>query len=110
VIHLIRTKATQKEVDEMLESLESYIKLAVDIELGILVGGGVLHADCEAVLLEHGNDQQSVWGADWIPDTSEVTYEALINIRPKQKNPSMTILDREVQQKVRDIAERLLKQ
>jgi len=27
-----------------------------------------------------------VWGADWYPDTGEVGFEALINIRPRQQN------------------------
>ena len=40
----------------MMETLGSYIKLAVDIERAVLVGGGELHADCEAVLLERGSE------------------------------------------------------
>nr|WP_277989900.1 DUF5674 family protein [Phormidium pseudopriestleyi] len=43
----------------MLETLDDYIKLAVDIERKILAGGGELHADCEAVLLENGSKQAS---------------------------------------------------
>lgn len=47
MIHIIRTHATRQQIDEMLESLGTYIKLAVDIERGILAGGGALHADCD---------------------------------------------------------------
>ena len=43
---------------QMLEALGIYIKLAVDIELGILAGGGELHADCEQLLL-NGDSQQA---------------------------------------------------
>jgi hypothetical protein len=50
---------------EMLEFLGIYIKLVVDVERGILAGGGELHADCEKVLLRDGSRQQDVWGADW---------------------------------------------
>jgi hypothetical protein len=39
-IHIIRQPATEKEIREMLEELESYIKLAVDVERKILAGGG----------------------------------------------------------------------
>ena len=53
----------------MLEILSSYIKLAVDIERGILAGGGEVHADCESVLLENGSKQVDIWGADWYPFT-----------------------------------------
>ncbi|MFQ5907185.1 MAG: DUF5674 family protein, partial [bacterium] len=50
-IHLLRSRVTQQQLDEMLEALGFYVKLAVDIERGILAGGGVLHADGEALLL-----------------------------------------------------------
>ena len=49
MIHLLHSRATKKQIDEMLETLGVYIKLAVDIRQGILAGGGALHADCEAV-------------------------------------------------------------
>jgi hypothetical protein len=37
-IHIIRQHVTQKEIQEMLEELETYIKLAVDVERNILAG------------------------------------------------------------------------
>lgn len=53
MIHLLSSKASPEEVLEMLESLGSYIKLAVDVKRRIVAGGGALHADCEAVLLQN---------------------------------------------------------
>ena len=93
---------------EMLESLESYIKLAVDVERKILAGGGILHADCEAVLLEHGSLQESVWGADWLPFTEQVTFESLINIRPRQNNFALEIEDTELRGKIEKIVRNLM--
>ena len=84
MIHRIRSRATRQQMDEMLEPLRVYVKVAVDIRQGILAGGGVLHADCEAVLLDEGSRQEDIWGADWIPSTQQVRYEALINIRPSE--------------------------
>lgn len=63
MIHLIRTPATPQQIEEMLETLDTYIKLAVDIERCILAGGGVMHADCESALLEDGSAQENIWGA-----------------------------------------------
>jgi hypothetical protein len=80
-------------MQSMLESLETYIKLAVDIERGIIAGCGVLHADCEALLIDDGSRQEHIWGADWIPSTETIRYEALINIRPNDDNPDMRVLD-----------------
>jgi hypothetical protein len=108
MIHIIRTLATQKQIDEMLQALETYIKLAVDVERGILVGGGIMHADCKAVLLEDGSSQKDVWGADWNPTAQQVTFESLINIRPRQANPSMEILDPQLRDRVGQIVRQLL--
>jgi hypothetical protein len=68
-----------------------------------------LHADCEAVLLADGSKQENVWGADWIPSTQQVLYEAMINIRPRQNNPSMTILDPFIRNRVDEIVKIILR-
>jgi hypothetical protein len=108
MIYLIEKPATKEQIEKMLESLSSYIKLAVDIELGILASGGEYHADCEAVLLENGSKQPDIWGADWYPLTQEVGYESLINIRPRQNNRSMEIQDSIIREKVAQIVKNLL--
>jgi hypothetical protein len=95
-------------MEEMLQVLETYVKLAVDLERGILAGGGALHADCEAALLEDGSRQENVWGADWIPGAQQVTFESLINIRPRQNNPSLEILDSGIRERVAEIGNSLL--
>ena len=105
-IHIIRTSATDTEIGEMLESLNSYIKLAVDIKREVVAGGGMLHADCEAVLLDDGSKQEDIWGADWLPDSKEVRFEALINIRPRQANRSMIIEDEKVRNKVEKVVKK----
>ena len=71
-IHIIRQRATKKEIREMREELETYIKLAVDVERDILAGGGEYHADCEEALLEEGGRQEDIWGADWYPESKTV--------------------------------------
>jgi len=40
------------------------VKLVVDIDRGLIAIGGELHADAEAVLLEHGSRHADVWGAN----------------------------------------------
>jgi len=103
MIHIIRDKAAPAQIKEMLEMLKSYIKLAVDIDREIVAGGGAMHADCEAVLLDDESQQEFIWGADWDPTAQLVTFESLINIRPRQHNPSMEILDPTIREKVAKI-------
>lgn len=108
MIHIIRDRATKEQLDEMLQMLGTYIKLAVDIERNILPGGGEFHADCEAVLLEDDSEQKNIWGADWYPEDQEVTYESLINIRPLQNNRSSEIQDPQLRQRIAEVVKALL--
>jgi hypothetical protein len=108
MIHIIRTHATEQQITEMLQALGAYIKLAVDTQRGILAGGGVMHADCESALLEDGSLQADVWGADWSPSAQQVTYESLINIRPRQNNRALEIQDPAIRDRVAHIARSLL--
>jgi hypothetical protein len=107
-IHIIRRRATEKEIQEMIEELETYIKVAVDVERDILVGGGEYHADCEEVLLKNGSRQEDIWGADWYPDSKKVEFGALINIRPHQGNRGMEIEDPKLRTKIDTIVRQLL--
>ena len=109
-IHLIRSRATPGQITEMLDALSIYIKVAVDIRRGILAGGGILHADCEAVLLADGSQQEDIWGADWISGIRQVRFEALINIRPRQNNRSMEIQDPVIRAEVETLIRRLLEE
>lgn len=63
----------------------------------------MLHADCEVVLIDNGSKQEDIWGADWIPDSKEARFEALINIRPRQNNRSMTIKDAKIRERLEKI-------
>jgi len=108
LIHIIRTNASKKQVKEMLEELDPFIKLAVDIRRKLIAGGGQMHADCEAALIEDGSNQEDIWGVNWIPTTQTIEFEALINIRPNQQNFSMTIQNPTIKQQVETIARQLL--
>lgn len=108
MIHIIRERATKEQLQEMMEMLETYVKLAVDIERGILAGGGAMHADCEAVLLEDGSQQEFIWGADWNPASQEVTFESLINIRPRQNNRSLELQDPDIRARVEQVVRKFL--
>jgi hypothetical protein len=108
MIYIIRDRATKEQLDEMLQTLGVYIKLAVDVERNILAGGGEFHVDCESALLEDGSEQKNIWGADWYPDDQEVTYESFINIRPTQNNRSMELQDLGLREQVEQITRNLL--
>ena len=103
MIYVIKTRTSKEHVVGMLQTLGTYIKLAVDVRRGVVAGGGALHADCEAALLEDGSQQADVWGADWIHESGEVRFESLINIRPKQGNRKMGIEDEKLRKRIEQI-------
>lgn len=108
MVLIIRERATLEQVEQMLQTLRVYIKIAVDIERGILAGGGQQHAECEAELLKDGSRQKDIWGADWIPFTQKMAYESIINIRPSQNNRSMLIQDPAIRERVTQITQHLI--
>ena len=108
MILIIREPVTQEQITQMSEAFgETLIKLAVDVERGILAGGGELHADCEQALLEDGSRQYDIWGADWYPRERSVGFESLINIRPKQNNRSLEVQDPVLRTRIEAIVRQL---
>jgi len=84
----------------MLEEYASMIKIVVDIRRQIVCGGGEMYADCEAILLENGSEQDDLWGANWYPDEKRIAFESLINIRPRLGNRSILIQDENIRAQV----------
>ena len=85
---------------------EDMVEYVVDVERGIAAVGGELHADEEALLLEHGSCQQDLWGANYYPGKGPegcIEYTSLINIRPAQGNRGMLIEDEAWRERVREV-------
>jgi hypothetical protein len=108
MIYTIQERATPEQLRQMLLTLGIYIKIAVDIQREILVGGGELHADCERVLLKNGSQQSTIWGADWYPAKQTIGYESIINIRPNDHNRSMIVQNLEIRSQMHQIIHSLL--
>jgi hypothetical protein len=92
----------------MLEVYPYMIKVVVDIRRRILAGGGEMHADCQSFLLDHGSEQDDLWGANWYPDEQRIEFESLINIRPKLGNRSLVIQSETIRAAVATVTQELL--
>ena len=83
------------------------VKADVDVAKKIVVIDMDMHADGEAYLLEHGSQQTDLWGINLYPDkfgTNEfIEFDSMINIRPRQNNPSRDVLDQAIRQQIIDI-------
>ncbi len=102
MIVIIGQQATPEQMEQMLIQHQFYIKVVVDIERRLLAGGGEMHFDCEQALLAEGSQQSNLWGAGLMPSTETVTYDSMINLRPRQ-NRSTEILDVTIRERVAQI-------
>jgi hypothetical protein len=108
MIYLLQEKSTVEQMQEMLREYESMVKIVVDVRRKILAGGGEMHADCETVLLEHGSEQDDLWGANWYPGEERIAFESLINIRPRLGNRGIVIQDESIRRQVEDVTRQIL--
>jgi len=108
MIHLLHNKATAEQEAEMLKEYESMIKIVVDIRRRLLAGGGEMHSDCEAALLDDGSEQDDLWGANWFPAEQRIAFESLINIRPRLGNRSILIQNEDIRKQVESITREIL--
>jgi Protein of unknown function (DUF5674) len=104
-ILVIREKVTPEQLRDMLEyhGAVDYVKCAIDVELGILAGGGDAHSECEQVMLEEGSEQRYLWGSGWNWRKQEVKFDSLINIRVRDGNRQHELQDPVLRERVREI-------
>ena len=105
---VISEKAAGDEIKKMADDFDGYIKVVVDIEKGILAGGGERHFDGEQKLIKEGSRQADLWGGGVDLETKEIDYNSIINLRPNQDNPSRDILSKKIRSKIDKIVKDLL--
>ena len=93
------------------EQFGDLVKAVVDVARGIMVIGGELHADEEAILLEQGSRQEDLWGINLYPGKSPeewVEFGSLINVRPSRGNRSRGVEDPATRAKIVEIVGKLV--
>ncbi|MFZ1458799.1 MAG: DUF5674 family protein [Candidatus Saccharimonadales bacterium] len=83
------------------------VKADVDVVKKIVIIDMEMHADGEAELLQSGSKQEDLWGINLHPDkfgTDDfIEFDSMINIKPRQANPSRDVHDESVRQQIRAI-------
>ncbi len=105
---LVTVKLSDGELARAAEDLDGYIKVVVDVGRRILTAGGTKHSDGEALLLENGSRQEHLWGGGLDLKTGAVDFDSMINIRPRQDNPSREVLNTEIRKAMEEIIRDLL--
>jgi hypothetical protein len=112
-VEIVRDGISLSRLKELSESLfGDLVKAVVDVRLGLMVVGGELHSDEEALLISGGSTQAHLWGINLYPDQfgspDFVEFDSMINIRPGQGNRSRSVEDPEVQASILAIVARLV--
>ena len=111
---IIRETITLAALTQMAEeTFGDLVKAVVDVDREIIAVSAELHADLEALLLEDGSQQKSLWGINFYPAISGdefVEFDSMINMRPSQGNRSRGIEDKEIVKKIMLIVRKRIRQ
>ena len=111
-IRIVKAAISKAELGAIAEGqFGDFVKAVVDIEKEIMAIGGELHADEEALLLEHGSRQKNLWGINLYQAKGGddfIEFDSMINVRPSQRNYSRDVEDSQIQQKIRDLVAKLV--
>lgn len=112
---LVITNAKRISIIELKKVAEelfgNLVKAVVDIEKEIMVVGGELHSDEEALLIQEGSKQENLWGINIYPeikDESWIEFDALINLRPSQGNRSRGVENPKTRERIIEIVNKLV--
>lgn len=100
---LIKDKVTKKDITEASKDLNRYIKFVVDLNTKNFTIGGDRHYQGEQLLLKDGSKQEDLWGGGYDLETKIMDYDSIINIRPRDNNPSREVLNMEIREKINKI-------
>ncbi len=105
-------KISVNELREMAGKMfGNLVKAVVDIEKEIMAVDAELHADEESFLLEKDSQQKNLWGINLYPEMTGndfIEFDSMINLRPSQGNRSRGVENKEIQEKIIEIVNKLI--
>lgn len=96
---------TEKEIENLKEQFDVYIKTVIDVEKKICCAGMDRHFEGEKILLEQGSKQKDLWGGGIDLETNVIDCNSFINIRPHDQNTSNEIQNEQIRRKFEQLTE-----
>ncbi len=110
---IVTETITIDEIKEMAANMfGDMVKAVVDVERGIIAVDAELHSDLEALLLDDGSKQKSLWGINIYPEQGQdefVEFDSMINLRPSQGNKSRGVEDKALRSKIVGVVTKKIK-
>ena len=88
------------------------VKAVVDVDRELIAVDAELHSDLEALLLENGSQQKSLWGINFYPEIKSdefIEFDSIINMRPSRGNRSRGVENEEMRKKIIEIVAKRIK-
>jgi hypothetical protein len=111
ILENVITVAELKQIAQ--ETFGDLVKAVVDIDRELVAINAELHSDLEALFLEDGSKQNSLWGINFYPELKGedfIEFDSMINLRPSQGNMSRGVVSKDIQAKVINIVKKWIKQ
>ncbi|OIO33852.1 MAG: hypothetical protein AUJ70_02420 [Candidatus Omnitrophica bacterium CG1_02_40_15] len=110
---IITQSVTLNEIKTMaVATFGNLVKAVVDVDREIIAVDAELHSDLEALLLENGSKQKSLWGINFYPEMlgdDFVEFDSMINMRPSQGNRSCGVENEGMRKKIIQITEKRIR-
>jgi len=111
---IITETLTLNELKQMASDMfGNLVKAVVDVDRELIAVNAELHSDLEALLLENGSKQKSLWGINFYPEAQGddfIEFDSMINMRPSQGNRSRGVEDERIRRRIVEIAARRIQQ
>jgi hypothetical protein len=111
---LVDTCMTMAELRSLAEGrFGDLVKAVVDVRRNVMAIDADLHSDEEALLLENGSAQADLWGINLYPDLPSadwIEFDSMINIRPSQGNRSRGVDDLDMQSRIVEVVNSLVRE
>ena len=106
-MRIISDFITTEELRSIAEArFGNLIKVVIDVDMGLISIDADMHSDLEAMLLQNGSRQESLWGINIYPEQpgeDMIEFDSMINVRPSQGNRSRSVEDERLRKKIIEI-------
>jgi len=106
-VKIIHQKISAKELNNMAAAMfGDMVKAVVDVDRELMALDAELHSDLEALLLEEGSKQASLWGINLYPQVSGddfIEFDSMINVRPSSSNRSRGVENEATRKKIVEV-------
>jgi len=112
-MQIITKQLTLDELKKLAANMfGNMIKAVVDVDRELIAVDAELHSDLEALLLDGGSKQRSLWGINFYPEMQGdefLEFDSMINVRPSQGNRSRDVNDPQTREKIIGIVAKRIK-